>query len=115
MELYLRDMKFHAFHGCHAEERLIGGEYLVDVKIVGDFRGAVALDRLEDTADYVRVYQIVKAEMARPSKLIEHVAGRILDSLCDQMNFREGIEVRISKIAPPVNGDMGRAEFVISK
>ena len=38
-------------------------------------------DDVADTVNYADVYEAVKAEMAIPSRLLEHVCGRIMDRL----------------------------------
>ena len=77
-QLQIKDIQCHAFHGCMEEEARIGGRFSVDVEVTGDFSEAVSADDLSVTVDYVIVHRIVKSEMAIRSRLIEHVAGRIL-------------------------------------
>ena len=73
----IRGIRLYAYHGCMEEEAIIGGDYIVNVQLKGDFSAAAKSDNLNETADYVLVYKIVKEEMAIRSKLIEHVAERI--------------------------------------
>ena len=74
-------IRVYAYHGCLAEEGRIGGQYRVDIRVEGDFTQAERSDELKDTVDYGRVTAIVKQQMAERSKLIEHVAHRILTAL----------------------------------
>jgi len=49
--------------------------------------------------------------MATRSKLVEHVAGRILKALRAELPLTEAIdriEVEITKFAPPIGGDCDR-------
>ncbi|PCJ81991.1 MAG: dihydroneopterin aldolase [Bacteroidetes bacterium] len=98
-------LRFHAYHGCMAEETKIGGEYRVDVRLVVDMRQSGQSDSLSDTVDYCAVHKIVKKEMAIPSKLIEHVGRRIVESLKSELSLAKTIEIKLTKFSPPIDGD----------
>lgn len=102
----VNSIRVHAYHGCLPEEAVIGGDYLVDVKIKTDFYLAEKNDDLSKTVDYCDVYEIVKREMKIRSKLIEHAAARIGDALRAEIPQIEKVRVRVTKIAPPMNGDV---------
>ncbi len=106
-------IKLYAYHGCLEEESIIGGNYIVDVKIETDFSEAEKTDKLSQTVDYVIVYRIVKDQMAIRSKLIEHVAGRIADELIKQIPEIGRTEVTIAKINPPMNGDVEKVSVTV--
>ena len=99
-------LKFYAYHGCLDEEGIIGGHYSVDIKIFTDFSTAAKNDVLSETVDYCDVYEIVKTQMMIRSKLIENVAYRIASALKETIQLISKVEVMVTKIAPPVNGDM---------
>src|SRR5205085_2428851 len=99
-------IKLYAYHGCLQEESVIGGHYIIDVLIETDFEEAAQTDDLNKTVDYDLVYNLVKREMQKPSKLIEHVARRIADGLIKEMVRIDAVEVSVIKINPPVNGDV---------
>lgn len=104
--IVLEGMQFHAFHGVHAEERLMGGKYQVDVFLDYPFEGNA--DHLEHTANYETVYRLVAGRMETPVNLIEHLAELILADL--QHAFSEAkVRVRVSKFQPPVGGVVERA------
>ena len=77
----LKNMRFFAYHGVLAQERVIGNEFVVNVKIETDFSKAMDSDDVNDTLNYAEVYALVKVEMQQPSDLLEHVAGRIFNKL----------------------------------
>lgn len=97
-------IKLYAYHGCLDEEAVIGGEYIVDVFLETDLSAACKSDDLSQTIDYVKVYRIVKREMAIRSKLIEHVGKRISDALHSEYKTLQKVRVKVTKINPPVNG-----------
>ena len=78
----LEGMRFHAYHGCFEKEKTEGGEFIVDVTLLCDTGKAVKSDDLADTVDVQEVYRAVADQMAAPSNLIEHAAGRILEAVC---------------------------------
>ncbi len=51
--IYLKNIKVYAYHGCLAEETLIGSDYIVALKVWADLKKSTASDQLEDTVDYV--------------------------------------------------------------
>ncbi len=111
--LEINGIECHAYHGCLPEETITGGRFSVDVIIESDLRKAMESDDLNDTADYGKIHDIVRSEMAIASKLIEHVGGRILSRLHVEFTAKN-ITVRIRKYNPPVNGQINYAMFEVS-
>ena len=114
MKIVIEGIKLHAFHGCLAEEAKIGGSYIIDIILEADFILAAHTDDLSKTVDYCTVYDLVKVEMAIRSKLIEHVARRIYMKLKTTFPSINKLEVKVTKLNPPVNGEMERVSFVIN-
>lgn len=106
-------IKLYAFHGCLPEEGKIGGNYIVDLTITTDFTEAAVTDELIKTVDYVVVNQIVKEEMAIRSKLIEHVGQRIVNRIKSEVNNVDALCVKVTKICPPINGDVDNVAIII--
>lgn len=111
----VRGIKLYAFHGCMPQEAEIGGHYLVDVIVETDFSEAAASDELNKTIDYVLINQIVAEEMAKRSKLIEHVAGRIIRRLKEESVGIQKARLEIKKLCPPINGDVNHVAVVIEE
>lgn len=108
-------IRVHAWHGCLKEESIIGSEYTVDVELQTDLKKSSQTDNLQDTVDYVHVHQIVKEEMAIKSKLLEHVAQRILDRFFAELEPLEKARVAVSKINPPIGGDVASVTIVMEQ
>lgn len=107
----IEGMKFYAFHGHFESEQVVGNEFTVDLKIETDFEKAAISDNLIDALNYQTVYEIVKNQMAIPSKLLENVANRILDSLYNYFTSIKNAEVKISKMNPPMGGEIERVSI----
>lgn len=100
----LTGMEFHAFHGCLEQERKEGNTFVVDFRGKRDGKKAAKTDDLHNTADYSKIYEIVAAQMAKPSNLLENVAGRIVDAIMEADFGFWFVQVRVSKKNPPVGG-----------
>lgn len=104
-KIYLRNVRFHAFHGVLPQERIVGNDYLVNLVLDYDFSSAMKTDDLQGTLNYAEVYQKVREEMAVPSKLLEHVAGRIAHRLFSDFPEIQKLQLSITKVNPPMGAD----------
>lgn len=67
----LNQIRVFARHGALDQERLTGGEFVVSVVVKTDFSKALLTDAVDDTVNYAALLDIVRAEMAIPSRLLE--------------------------------------------
>ena len=111
----LEGMNFFAHHGFYDEEQIIGNNYEVDLHFEIDSDNAANSDNISDTVNYESVYELIKAEMAVPSRLLEHLAKRISDSIKNKFPQIKSLELKISKLRPPVNGLMDKVSVTIKK
>ncbi len=100
----LAGMEFKAYHGCLEEERINGNTFVVDFVGKADFGKAAETDDLADTIDYGVLYDLISSEMAKPSNLLENVAGRIVEAVRKNIPEFTEFKVTVSKKNPPVNG-----------
>lgn len=104
--IILKNIRVYAYHGCLPEEEKIGSDYRVDLVVFADISSSVESDNLNETIDYVHLNRIVKEEMAIRSRLLESVAGRILNRIKTDFQQITQIELEIAKLNPPINGDV---------
>ena len=104
-KIYLRNVRFHAFHGVLPQEGIVGNDYLVNLVLDYDFSSAMQTDELQGTLNYAEVYQKVREEMVVPSKLLEHVAGRIAHRLFSDFPEIQKLQLSITKVNPPMGAD----------
>ena len=102
----LQNIRTFSYHGCLVEESKIGSDYRVDLEIKADLRKSMETDELVDTVDYVQLNQIVVEEMAIRSKLLEHVAQRIVKRIFSDLPEVSRIVLSVSKLNPPIGGDV---------
>lgn len=108
-KVYINDFKMHAFHGVLEQERTVGNDYIINLSIAYPFGKACESDDLNDTLSYAEVAETIKCEMLKPSKLLEHVAARIVESLASSFPLIDSIDIDIRKIAPPMPFEMNGA------
>ena len=111
----LEGMEFYAYHGYYAFEKQVGARFMVSATIHTDCVQAGKSDRLEDALNYQRVYDIVREEMAVPSALLEHVCSRILDRLYDSFPVIEQATVKLSKMNPPMGGQIEKVSVQLTR
>ncbi len=111
----LKNIRTFSYHGCLVEESKIGSDYRVDLEIKADLRKSSVSDELADTVDYVHLNKIVVEEMAIRSKLLEHVAKRIITRVFREIPEVSRIVLEVSKINPPIGGDVEQVTIVMEE
>ena len=83
----LENLRFYAYHGVMEQERRVGNEF-----------------------------EVTEREMSEPSKLLERVAGRIIEAINKEFPAVRGGNIKISKLHPPFKCDMpnGAAAVVVN-
>ena len=102
MRIVLSSLRFYAYHGVFQQERTVGAFYTLDIAIDMDFTQAMLNDDITRILNYADVYKAVKAEMQVPSRLLEHVAGRIVETVFTHFNQATAISLRLMKEKPPI-------------
>ncbi len=111
----IEGMEFYAYHGHFKEERVVGNKFVVTIAIESDASKAAQSDHLSDALDYQKVYQLIKAEMNLKSHLLEHICDRILNSLFKEFPQIERATVKVSKMNPPMGGQIEKVSLTLSK
>ena len=114
-KIQLENVRVYTNHGCLHEEELIGSEYRVDLEVTANLSKSARTDELSDTVDYVSLNAIIVEEMAVRSKLLEHVAQRILHRVFKEESLVEKAEVKVAKINPPIGGDVQSVVVIMSQ
>ena len=111
----IEGMEFYAYHGHFAADQLVGNRFIVDLKVKTECLKAAESDDLSDALDYQNVYRIVKEEMEIKSRLLENIAGRILNRLEKEYNSLEYVKIKISKLNPPMGGEIGKVSVTLER
>ena len=102
--IVIEGLRLRACHGVSDEERRQPQWFRIDLRADTDFRPAMESDSLEGTVSYADIYALILREMQQPSKLLEHVAGRIVKSLRRDYPALTHIRLKLLKEAPPIEG-----------
>ena len=111
----LEGLEFHAFHGVYPHERESGNWFEVDIAVETDFSEAAQSDELAGTVNYETLFRMVKEEMEKPSRLLETVAEKIVDDVLKALPSVKSVELKISKLNPPIGGKCRKATVSLSK
>ena len=104
IKIGLSNIETHGHHGVFKEEQEKGNLFFTDVDVWYKSNKSVKTDNLEDTFDYQIILDVVKEEMIKPSKLLEHLAGRIIATLAKADKRIKKIRVKIAKLNTPIDG-----------
>lgn len=114
-KIYINSIQLYAYHGCLPEEALIGSNYTVDVLMETNFSEAANTDNLDKTIDYCTVFNIVKEEMAIRANLLENVAMRIVKRLKSEFNQLHKVNLTVTKLNPPMNGNVKGVSIIVEE
>ena len=114
-KIYLEDVKIYAYHGVLPEENIIGTYYILNLEIHTDLWKAAESDDLNDTISYADINDILHQEMQIKSKLLEHVAGRIINKINKKFSNVSYVKLKLTKTSPPMKGEMKGASIELEK
>lgn len=111
--VFLKNVRFHAFHGVMPQERQIGGDFLLTLRVGYPLAKAMESDNVADTLNYATLFDLAKREMDIPSQVLEHVAGRIVKSVTTSFPEVTSIDLELTKLNPPMGADSDGAGVVL--
>ena len=111
--IHIGALRFYAHHGVLPQEQKVGNYFKVETTLYTDFSRALVTDELTNTLNYAEVCQINSDEMAIPSRLLEHVAGRIINSLRSHYPQITGGRLIVTKEKPPIPGDIRDVSVIV--
>ncbi|MBN1767586.1 MAG: dihydroneopterin aldolase [Prolixibacteraceae bacterium] len=111
----IENMEFYAYHGHFKQEQVVGNKFIVNIAIETNCSKAAASDNLKDALDYQKVYKIIKLEMEKKSFLLENICKRILDTLYEHFTEIHKARIKVSKINPPMGGQIGKVSITMSR
>lgn len=109
----LQQLRIYAYHGVDPQERLVGAHFYLDLQADVNFRDAILTDDLSNTVSYADIVKVITNEMAIPSRLLEHVGGRIANSLFEKFPLINKITLSLCKENPPMGVDCPQAGITI--
>lgn len=114
--LELRGMRFLGRHGVTLDERMEPQPFEVDVLMWARLDAAVRSDDLTDTVDYSAVFGVVAdIVQGRSFRLIEALAGAIIEAVLELQPLVESVEVHVRKPQAPLPGTFDTVEAVLRR
>lgn len=104
-------LRIFARHGVLSQETAGGNLFELDIRLYFPCVSAMESDSLAETVNYAEVIDIVKAQMAVPSKLLEHVVGRIRKSVLERFPQISGGHIALRKLRPPISAELDAVGF----
>lgn len=111
----IEGMEFFAYHGCFEAEQVVGNKFIVYACLHYNCSQAAVSDQIEDALSYQSAYEIIAKQMIQPSHLLEHVGQRILNALYDTFPQLLYAKIKISKINPPLGGQIKCTSVTLEK
>jgi dihydroneopterin aldolase len=97
----LNQLRFFAHHGLYEEERQVSNEFIVELEV--SFESSVAvITKMNETINYIKLYELVKKYVLQTSDLIETLAMKITDDIHQLYPQVKRISISITKKYPPV-------------
>jgi dihydroneopterin aldolase len=111
--IHLNNLLFFSHHGVHEEETIVGAEFKMNVAV--SFKETEKIISLDQTINYVVVYNIIKDHMKKPSRLLETLAMQVAEDIHGIDKRIKTINISISKLNPPINNFTGNVGITYNK
>lgn len=106
LSIHLHNLRFHAFHGLYPLEKKLGNEFEVNITVKHK-AAAHTITTLEETIDYVAVYELLKQKMLVPTPLLETLVQDFCVDVLNRFPLAEEVFINITKLYPPVSNFRG--------
>lgn len=103
--IHLKKLRFHAFIGVGAQERLTGNDFEVDLQLQTDVSVAMKTDDVTNTVSYAEAYDEVALVMSEPCNLVENAAFKMAERMMKRWPQIAAVDVKLIKINPPMGAD----------
>ena len=104
-KIIISGLRLYAYHGVIEQERQVGAYFTIDCEVEADMKEAIEHDFVDGTISYADIYETIKREMATPSFLVEHAAGRIANAILHEYPKAKSVRIRLMKENPPMGAD----------
>jgi 7,8-dihydroneopterin aldolase/epimerase/oxygenase len=114
LTIQLHNLIFFAHHGIHEEEQLTANSFEVNLDVSYNEKENT-FERIDDTINYVSLYNIVKQEMQIVTPLMEKICKEIIGKIREQHPFITEVNISIRKLQVPIQNFQGRVGVVMNK
>lgn len=110
----LVNVHIHAFHGIHEGEEKIGNPYIVNLSVKYEEREN-DFDDINDTVNYVELFNIVQQRMKIPTGLLEKICLNVIRHIKHQYPFVTEVDMSIQKMQAPIHDFQGNVGVSMNK
>ena len=103
----LSRLRFFAGHGMYEEEMKVGNEFEVDLAVSSEPIIPV-IHHIQETVNYAVLFEMVRAQMNRPRRLLETLAMEIVEEVHTKFPQTREINITITKLFPPIHNFEGK-------
>jgi len=116
LTIHLTNLQFHCQHGLYAEEKKLGGDFVVHAHVEMEEPAAV-ITSLHQSLNYVQVYDIIKRRMGQPTQLLETIAMELATEILHASPLAKKVSISIAKQAAPIVNFTGQVgvEYTIER
>lgn len=114
LTVQLQNLLFNAYHGIHEEEKILGNEYEVNASL--EFHEiSEVITHIDDTVNYVAIYNLIKKRMSIPTPLLETIVMEIGNEIYTRYPLLKSISISLKKMHPPIEGIQGSVGVIWQK
>jgi 7,8-dihydroneopterin aldolase/epimerase/oxygenase len=106
LTIQLKDLVFRSRHGVYPEEKLLGGDFCVNLTVDFD-PGTVLVESLDQTLNYERLFEMVKRRMDIPTPLLETICMELAAEILSEFSMVSRVNIVLEKKNPPIPSLLG--------
>lgn len=106
ISIHLNHLEFFGYHGILPEEKILGGNFVVDAQISFKEHEDV-IHSIKQTIDYGDIFNIIQQRMSNPTPLLEEIVMDIGTTIKQQFEQVSSITISLKKLHPPITGLQG--------
>jgi dihydroneopterin aldolase len=108
-------LPFYGYHGVTAAEKETGRLFEIDCELEVDLAEPGRTDRLADTIDYHKVYDVIKKTAEGTAfSLLESLAGHLATIVLDKFRVQR-VTFKVRKMHPPIDGNVKFIEVEVTR
>ncbi|MET0393570.1 MAG: dihydroneopterin aldolase [Chitinophagaceae bacterium] len=102
LTIVLNNVRFRAYHGLYPEERQKGNDFVVNMEVSYPPASGMIIS-LEDTIDYVVLFELVNGIMQQPVDLLETLVQSMAQAAHQRFPQIKQLIVSVEKLNPPID------------
>ena len=114
MRISLNDVHFFGHHGIYEEEKILGNTFIVNL-YVDLIPAENIIKNISETIDYVTLFELVKARMAKPTPLLETIVTELAETILKDFTLVHTVFVKITKSQVAINSLEGNMSVAITR